>query len=71
VADARAKAEVLALAAGKTLGSLVKLESNELMGTPFESSADQKFAGEMATSTPILAGDVIITASVLVTFNLD
>lgn len=71
VADARAKAEVLALAAGKTLGSLVKLESNELMGTPFESAADQKFAGEMATSTPILAGDVIITASVLVTFNLD
>ena len=71
VEDARSKAEVLAAATGKTLGSLVKADSNDLYATPYDASMREQYAGEMDKATPIVAGNVFVTANVVLTFNLD
>lgn len=70
VDDARAKAEVLALATGQTLGDIIRVESVESYGMPYGIVNRENFAGEADWKTPILSGDVSVTANVTLTFEL-
>ncbi len=70
VEDARAKALVLAEASGKTLGDIILIESNDTYGAPYGIQNRADFAGDAAVSTPILSGDVSISAYVTLTFAL-
>jgi hypothetical protein len=62
VADARAKAGVLALAAGRGLGAVVGVEDHGASSAVFASAA--------ATEPAIAPDDVVVSASVTVTFAL-
>lgn len=70
VDDARVKAEVLAQAAGGELGAIVKMEANELYGMPYGIVNRVDFETKEAAGTPILSGDVSVTANVVITFEL-
>ena len=70
VDDARVKAAVLAEAAGRELGIIVKIEVNEAYGVPFGISNRIDFESKDAAATPILSGDVSVTANVVVTFEM-
>lgn len=70
VEDARAKALVLAEASGKTLGDIILIESNDTYGAPYGIQNRADFSGEAAVNTPILSGDVSISAYVTLTFAL-
>jgi uncharacterized protein len=61
VADARADAEVLARAAGGTLGALLELSSNEVPVRPVFSRVAMESAGQV---TPIEAGQQTVSATV-------
>lgn len=69
VENARAKAQVLAEATGKTLGDILKVETQDAFAFPYDGVARQSFAAE-AKSTPILSGDVTLSAAVTLTFAL-
>lgn len=72
VEDAKTKAMVLAEASGGALGAIVKIEANEAYGTPYGIMNRDSFAGDgAAKATPILSGDVSVTANVTITFGLD
>lgn len=70
VEDAREKALVLAEASGKTLGDIILVESNEAYGAPYGIQNRADFLSEAAVNTPILSGDVSISAYVTLTFAL-
>lgn len=70
VEDAKAKAQVLAEASGKILGDIILIESNDTYGVPYGIQNRADFAGEAAVNTPILSGDVSISAFVTLTFAL-
>lgn len=70
VDDAKAKAAVLAQAAGRELGLIVKMEANEAYGVPYGISNRFDFDAKEAAATPIIAGDVSVTANVVVTFEM-
>lgn len=70
VNDAKAKAEVLAQSAGYTLGSVLKIESNDSMGTPYGAGSLRAYDAAEAKATPILSGDVTVSAWVVLTFSL-
>lgn len=72
VEDAKAKAQVLAEASGKTLGGATKVETKEAFDAPYGIMNRDSFAGTgSAASTPILSGDVSVTANVTMTFGLE
>lgn len=71
VADSREKAQVLANAAGNALGRIVKVESGEYYGGPYQYYTGGDVAAEAAKATPILSGDVSVSATVTLTFELD
>ena len=62
VTDARARAEVLALAAGVTLGDLVSITEGNAMSDPMP-----MFRAD-AAATPVEAGQLAVTASVTLVF---
>lgn len=70
VEDAKAKASVLAEAAGKTLGDIIKVETLDPFAMGYGGTmARDTFAAEIK-STPILSGDVTVNAAVTLTFSL-
>jgi uncharacterized protein YggE len=69
VDDARAKALVLAEAAGQTLGDTLNIEATESYGMPYGILNREAYSGAAAPSTPILSGDVSVTANVTLTFG--
>lgn len=67
VADARRKAEVVASAAGVKIGKVLEISG----GYSFVSSGSTKnYALEVAAPTPVLPGQVEVTASVSVTYEI-
>lgn len=70
VEDAKIKAEVLAAAAGQQLGVIIKLEANESYGTPYGISNTFNFDAKSAMETPILSGDINVSATVVITFEM-
>lgn len=71
VEDARAKAEVLALASGKQLGELVRIESGDYAGLPYGIQNRADFAVAEGGGATILSGDVSVTAYVTLSFALE
>ncbi len=67
VGDARARAEVLAAAAGRSLGNVTSINES---GAPTPVESFQKAAASDAAPTPIEAGTQETTASVTLTFEL-
>jgi hypothetical protein len=66
VAEARARAEVLAKAAGRSLGEVTSIVEGGAQATPlYREAADAALA-----STPIIPGEQETTASISVTFDL-
>ena len=66
VADARARAEILAKAAGRTLGEITTMVEAGASPVPYYDRA----AGTAAAATPIVPGQQETTATVSVTFEL-
>lgn len=71
VADGKEKAQVLAAAAGNTLGGIVKVASGESYGGPYASYMGDYTGAGAEKATPILSGDVSVSATVTLTFELD
>ena len=67
VADARAKAELYAEAAGVTLGPVVTIRENVGMGGPEPLRAK----AAMAEAAPVAEGTVTLTADVEVVFGIE
>jgi uncharacterized protein YggE len=67
VAEARARAEVLAKAAGRSLGE-IEVISESSAATPYPYA--ERAAMDAAASTPIVPGEQETTASITVTFSL-
>lgn len=65
VADARARAEVLAKAAGRSLGEISSISEQGVQAIPL-----YREAGDTAQATPIVPGEQETTATVIVTFDL-
>lgn len=72
VENAKVKAQVLAVAAGGSLGQVLSIESHDYQsGMPYMNfSAKDAYTGGEAASTPILSGDILITANVILEFKL-
>lgn len=70
VEDASAKAEVLAQAAGRTLGRIVKIEDTPIYGVPYGMENRISFEDAKASGAPILAGDASVVATVSLQFEL-
>jgi uncharacterized protein YggE len=69
VADARTSAEAMAKAAGKSVGEVLSLSSSDVgMVGPMYSSADM--AGSAKAAVPIEPGQLDVTATVVVVFEL-
>lgn len=69
VADAQAKAEFLANAAGVALGELIAIDETGGFGPP-QPLYDARFAAE-AAATPIAPGQVSLTATVSMTYAIE
>ena len=67
VAEARARAEVLAKAAGRSLGEIESI-SESAAATPYPYA--ERLQAADAASTPIVPGEQETTASITVTFSL-
>lgn len=67
VAEARARAEMLAKAAGRSLGPIASISESIAMPYPY---AERSAAAFDAASTPIVPGVQETTASITVTFSL-
>lgn len=70
VADARAKAEILAEASGRTLGRLTLIEEQQSNGMPFGLENRMNFQDAKAGGAPILSGDASVMANVTLHFEL-
>ena len=68
VADARRRAELLAQAAGVTLGAVHSITDSPGMAQPLGALREASFARDGAV--PVAGGEVSMTASVTVVFNL-
>lgn len=71
VENGKEKARVLAAAAGQALGRVVKVEAGEYYGGPMTDYLRTGMGAEAAKPTPILSGDVSVSATVILTFELD
>lgn len=70
VEDATAKAKVLAEAAGRSLGSILRIEDTPNYGVPVGLENRMNFTDAKASSAPILAGDASVMANVTLHFEL-
>jgi len=70
VADARARADVMAKAAGKTVGEVVSIAESGVSVPPIYFYGDTRAAKDAAGSVPIETGTLDVTASVTVVFEL-
>jgi uncharacterized protein YggE len=70
VNDAMGKAEVISEAAGVTLGRILSISEGTASPVPM---AESKvfFAADVATTTPIVPGDVEVTATVTITYEIE
>lgn len=71
VNDAKDKAEVIALAIGRTLGGIVSAQASPIYSMPYGTYDRASFAAAEAKETPIISGDVSITAEVTLVFGLE
>ncbi|HII06294.1 MAG TPA: SIMPL domain-containing protein [Methanotrichaceae archaeon] len=69
VADAMGKAEVISEAAGVTLGRILSISEGGASPVPIAESR-VFFAADVATTTPIMPGDVKVTATVTITYEI-
>lgn len=70
VEDGKAKAETLAKAAGKTLGELKTITSVDHYGYPYGMKNAMSFVGDDAGAASIVTGDINITASVTMIYEM-
>lgn len=70
VKDGARKAELLAASAEKTLGGLVTMEEKEYSYNLYRDAAMYK-AQDSAAGTPILAGQIVVNATVSLTYNFE
>ncbi len=70
VKDGARKAELLAVSMEKTLGELVTMEEKEYSYNLYGGSAMYK-AEDAAAGTPILAGQIVVNATVSLTYNFE
>lgn len=68
VADARKSAEAMAKAAGKSVGEVLSLSSSDVGAIPYQVYGDAR--AEAAKSVPIEPGQLEVTATVVVVFEL-
>lgn len=68
--DGARKAELLAVTMDKTLGELVNMEEKEYSYNLYGGSAMYK-AEDAAAGTPILAGQIVVNATVSLTYNFE
>jgi len=72
VRAARAKAEVLAAAAGVKLGAVVRIEEEAFAGPPMPKMRMMAAMAESADApTEVVAGDLTVTSRIRATFSLD
>ena len=71
VADGQAKAEVLAKAAGKPLGKLESIKSEDMYGEFYGAKSPMAAQEGMGDGTTIVTGEVVVTARVTMTYDLD
>ncbi len=70
VVDAMGKAEVISEAAGVTLGRILSISEGGASTVPMAESRIY-FAADVATTTPIVPGDVEVTATVIITYEIE
>jgi uncharacterized protein len=70
VADARAKAELYAAAAGVSLGKVVQITESSAVVPPMPMYAKREMAMAQDASVPIAAGQQIVTANVSITYEI-
>jgi uncharacterized protein YggE len=70
VNDAMKKAEVISEAAGVTLGRILSISEGGASPVPMAESRVY-FAADVATTTPIVPGDVEVTATVTITYEIE
>jgi uncharacterized protein YggE len=70
VVDAMGKAEVISEAAGVTLGRILSISEGGASPVPMAESKVY-FAADVATTTPIVPGDVEVTATVTITYEIE
>ncbi len=68
--DGARKAELLAVSMDKTLGELVTIEEKEYSYNLYGASATYK-AEDAAAGTPILTGQIVVNATVTLTYNFE
>ncbi len=71
VEDGQQKAEVLAQAAGKTLGGIQTIKSDELYGEMYGARNQMDFKESAAAGTSIVTGEVTVSAHVTLTYELE
>ncbi len=72
VKDAEEKARTLAETSGATLGEpLTITESTFFQGPPSPFQAEEAFADAARTSTPVLPGELTVTVTVIVVYQID
>lgn len=70
IADGARKAGLMAEASGKTLGGLLSMEENQYSYNLYGASAKTMDA-QAAAGTPILAGQITVTATVTLVYNFE
>mgnify|MGYP000999237643 CR=1 FL=1 len=71
VEDGQAKAEVLAKAAGRTLGALEDMKAEQIFGDAYGIMNRMDFGMAASEKATIVTGDVSVSASVTLTYELD
>jgi uncharacterized protein YggE len=71
VADARARAETLAQAAGVSLGAAINISESSYVPPVYYEGASRDTAGAPAPETPIEAGELDVTVDVSITFAIE
>lgn len=71
VENARQNAEVLAKAAGKTLGALVRIENRPSDIGYYEAKGSSPLEFSAAADTPIVSGEIGVSASVTLSYIID
>ena len=71
VEDARSKAEILAKASGKTLGSITRIENQYDYGGYYDARNQVAFEASVSNAAAIVSGAIVVSATVTLTYEID
>ena len=71
VEDARSKAEILAKASGKTLGSITRIENQYDYGGYYDARNQVAFEASVSNTAAIVSGAIVVSATVTLTYEID